>query len=93
MTKAPALPFPTDFKFPELKLPKFDLDALFAAQKANLAAVQEAQTVLLGAAEAGAKVQYGYVEQDVAEAKAAGRRARSCPRLRPSRLPARRPSR
>ena len=55
----------------EIKFPKFDLDALFSAQKANLAAAHEAQTVLLDAAEAIAKVQYGYVEGAVAEAKAA----------------------
>lgn len=71
MAKPSIVKFPTEFKFPELKLPKFDLDALFATQKANLAAVQEAQTVLLGAVEAIAKVQHGYVEQAVAELKAA----------------------
>jgi hypothetical protein len=52
-------------------LPKFDLAALFAAQKANLAAVQEAQSVLLSATEAVAKAQYGYIEQSVAKAKEA----------------------
>ena len=71
MAKAAVLPFPTELKLPEFKMPKFDLDALFATQKANLAAVHEAQSVLLGAAEAIAKVQYGYVEGAVAEAKAA----------------------
>ncbi len=40
-------------------------------QKTNLAAVKEAQSVLLGAAEAVAKVQYGYVEQSIAATKAA----------------------
>ena len=58
-------------KFPELKLPKFDLDALFSAQKANLAAAKEVQTVLVDAAEAVARVQYGYIEQAVADMKAA----------------------
>jgi len=57
-------------KLPELKLPNFDLDALFSVQKANLAAVQEAQSVLVETARAIAKVQQGYVEQSVAEAKA-----------------------
>lgn len=66
MAKSSIVPFPT----PEFKLPKLDLDALFAVQKANLAAVQEAQSVLLGAAEAIAKVQHGYAEQVVAELKA-----------------------
>ena len=69
MTKTLALTSPAEF--PEVKLPKVDLDALFAAQKANLATVQEAQTVLLGAAEAVAKVQYGHANENVAEAKAA----------------------
>jgi len=68
MAKPFALP---EFKVPEFKFPKFDLDALFGVQKANLAAVQEAQSVLVDAAQAIAKVQYGYVEQAVAEAKTA----------------------
>ena len=71
MAKTAVVPAPTAFEFPELKLPKVDVVALFVAQKANLATVHEAQTVLFGAAEAIAKVQYGYVEGAVAEAKAA----------------------
>ena len=71
MAKTAVVPAPTAFKFPELKLPKVDVVALFAAQKANLATVHEAQTVLFGAAEAIAKVQYGYVEGALAGAKAA----------------------
>ena len=67
MAKPDVVTFPT----PEFKLPKFDLDALFATQNANLAAVHEAQNVLVGAAQAIAKLQYGYVEQAVADAKAA----------------------
>lgn len=67
MAKPTVVTFPT----PEFKLPKFDLDALFATQSANLAAVHEAQSVLTGAAQAIAKVQYGYVEQLVADAKSA----------------------
>ena len=67
MAKPDVVTFPT----PEFKFPKFDLDALFATQTANLAAVHEAQSVLTGAFQAIAKVQYGYVEQAVAEAKAA----------------------
>ena len=58
-------------KFPELKLPKFDLDALFSVQKANLAAANEVQTVLVEATQAVARVQHGYVEQAVADIKAA----------------------
>ena len=61
----------TTFPTTAFKFPKFDLDALFAAQKANLAAAHEAQSILLGTAEAIAKAQYGYVEQSVADAKAA----------------------
>ena len=57
-------------KLPELTLPKFDLDALFSVQKANLAAANEVQTVLVEAAQAVARVQYGYVEQAVANVKA-----------------------
>ena len=30
MAKTPALPVPTEFKLPELKLPRFDLDAWLA---------------------------------------------------------------
>ena len=59
------------FKLPEPKLPKFDLDALFAVQKANLAAAHEAQTVLVDAFQAIAKVQQGRVEAAVADAKTA----------------------
>ena len=67
MAKPDVVTFPT----PEFKLPKFDLDTLFATQTANLAAVHEAQSVLAGAAQAIAKVQYGYVEQAVTGAKVA----------------------
>jgi hypothetical protein len=57
-------------KLPELKLPKLDLDALFATQKANLAAVYEAQNVLVDAIHAIVKVQDGYAGEVVAKAKA-----------------------
>src|SRR3954447_11109750 len=67
MAKPSVATFPT----PGFKLPAFDLDALFATQTATLAAAQEVQNVLAGAAQAIAKVQYGYVEQAVTEAKAA----------------------
>jgi hypothetical protein len=66
MAKANVLTFPTS----EFKFPTFDLDALFATQTANLAAMHEAQLVLADAAQAIAKVQYAYVEQAVVEAKA-----------------------
>jgi hypothetical protein len=64
----PKLP---EFKLPALKRPKLDLDAVLTAQKANLAVVHEAQRVLVDAGQAIAKVQQGYLERAVAEAKAA----------------------
>lgn len=72
MAKAatPLFPAPS-FKSPEPKLPKLDLDALFATQKANLAAVQEAQSVLIDAAQAIAKVQHDYLGQSMAAVRAA----------------------
>ena len=66
MAKTSAAPSPA----PEPKLPKIDLDALFGAQKANLATAHEAESILLGAAQAIAKVQHGYLEQAVADARA-----------------------
>ena len=63
-------PAPTA-QLPELKLPKVDLDALFATQKANLAALHEAQATLVEAAHAIARVQYGWTEEVVAGAGAA----------------------
>ncbi|MEK0085339.1 phasin family protein [Benzoatithermus flavus] len=71
MATAAASPFPGTFKLPELKLPTFDLEAVFALQKANLAAVQEAQNVLLDAAQAIVKLQHGYASELVAEVEAA----------------------
>ena len=60
-------------KFLELKLPKFDLDALFHVQTAKLAAAHQVQSVLVEAAQAVARAQHGYVEQAVAQVKAAFR--------------------
>ena len=71
MTKTLALASPTEFKLPELKLPKFDLDAVFARPAANLATVREAQMVLTGAIQAITEVQYGYLDQALADAKTA----------------------
>jgi ligand-binding sensor domain-containing protein len=59
-----------EFKLPELKLANLDLDALFTVHKANLAALHEAQSVLVEAAQAVVKVQYDYLTQAVTEAKA-----------------------
>jgi hypothetical protein len=58
-------------QFPELKLPKFDLDALFSVQTANLATAHQVQSVLVEAAQAVARLQHGYIEQAVADVKAA----------------------
>ena len=70
MAKAATVSFPTDLEFPELKLPKLDLEALFTTQQANLAMVREAQMVLTGAVQAITEVQYGYLDQALNEAKA-----------------------
>jgi len=56
---------------PELKLPKFNLDALFTAQKANLAVVQEVQSVLVDAAQAVARIQYGWLTEAMASGETA----------------------
>ena len=71
MAKTPALPVPTEFKLPELKLLKFDLDAWFASHKANLATVREAQMVLTGAVQAIAEIQYGYIDQALTDTQIA----------------------
>jgi hypothetical protein len=62
MTKSanPTLPL-AEFKFPKL-----DIDALFAAQKANLVVVQEAQNVLIDAAQAIVRAQYDWTMDMVA---------------------------
>jgi hypothetical protein len=73
----------------EPKFPKLDLDALFSVQKANLAAVHEAQTVLVEAAQAIARVQQDYVEQAVARTRAAlGSQARRTPEAAPAEIKA-----
>jgi hypothetical protein len=59
-----------EFKLPELKLPKIDLDALFGLQKANLAVLQETQSILLEATQAIARLQKGYAEEVVEALKA-----------------------
>jgi hypothetical protein len=54
-----------------LKVPKLDLKALMSLQSANLAAASQAQTILVDAAQAIARMQYDYVQQAVADAKVA----------------------
>jgi enamine deaminase RidA (YjgF/YER057c/UK114 family) len=51
-------------------LPKLDVDALFAMQKANMDTVVKAQTVLLDAAQAAVKAQYGFVADFVDQMQA-----------------------
>jgi hypothetical protein len=55
----------------QIKFPKLDIEALFAAQKANLAVVQEAQNVLIDAAQAIARVQYNWTMDMVANGESA----------------------
>jgi hypothetical protein len=58
------------FQLPELKLPKIDLDAVFALQRANLAVLHEVQSVLVETAQAIVKAQAGYAAEVTAQAKA-----------------------
>jgi hypothetical protein len=60
-----------EFKLPELKFPKVDLDALFGLQKANLAVAYEAQTVLVDALQAIVRLQHGYAQEVAQTLKAA----------------------
>lgn len=71
MAETSVVPFPSVPKFPELKLPKLDLDQLFSAQTTTLAALQQAQSVLVEAAQAILRLQHGYVTAAAADAKAA----------------------
>lgn len=68
MAKTAHLP---EFRLPELKLPKINLDALFSLQKANVAAAQEAQNVLVDAAQTIIRIQYGFVQDLVASYRGA----------------------
>jgi len=55
--------------FPEIKLLTFDLDALLARQKANLAILHEVQNVLVETAQAIVRAQYGWFEESLAGAQ------------------------
>ncbi len=61
-----ALPFP-----PEIKLSPFDLDVLFARQKASLAILCEVQNVLVETTQAVVRAQYGWFEESVTGARTA----------------------
>ncbi len=71
MAETSVVTFPGCLRLPELKLSKLDLDRLLASQSATLAAAQQAQTVLVEAAQAIARLQHGYLTEAAAEAKAA----------------------
>ena len=71
MAETSVVTFPGTPKLAGLKLPKLDLDKLFSSQSATLVAVQQAQTVLVEAAQTIARLQYGYLTEAAAEAKAA----------------------
>lgn len=62
---------PASEKLPGVKVPKLDLNALLSVHKANLAAARQVQTVLVDAVQAVARTQNAYLEQAVADAKAA----------------------
>jgi hypothetical protein len=51
-------------------LPKLDVDAVVAMQKANMDTLVKAQTVLLDAAQAAVKAQYGFVAEYVDQMQA-----------------------
>ena len=58
-------------KRPEPGLPRLDPKPVFTWHQANLAAVQEAQAVLLGAAQAVAKLQAGHAQALITRARGA----------------------
>jgi hypothetical protein len=62
---------PPSEKLLGVKVPKLDLNALLSVHKANLAAASQVQTVLVDAVQAVARTQNAYLEQAVADAKAA----------------------
>ena len=70
-------------KLPELKLPKFDLDALFAVQTANLAAAHEAQTVLVECRPGGRQGAVRLCRAGGRRCQGGARPPRSCPSPRP----------
>jgi hypothetical protein len=55
----------------EIKLPTFDLDVVFARQKAGLATLREVQNVLVETTQAVVRAHYGWFEESVAGARTA----------------------
>ena len=54
-------------KTPEPKFPRIDVEAVFGLQKANLAALHEVQSVLLDAAQAIARIQHAWFQDNAAK--------------------------
>ena len=52
---------------PEPKFPRIDVEAVFGLQKANLAALHEVQSVLLDAAQAIARIQHAWFQDNAAK--------------------------
>ncbi|MCB1969484.1 MAG: phasin family protein [Geminicoccaceae bacterium] len=50
---------------PRFVAPKFNADALIALQKSNIETLVQAQTILIDAAQAISKVQYGWVAESL----------------------------
>ncbi|MEM7021487.1 MAG: hypothetical protein AAF637_02740 [Pseudomonadota bacterium] len=71
MSKPAAPTTLADLEIPEFKFVKFNIDALFTAQKANLAVVQEVQSVMIDAAHAISRIQYEWVSGMLTSGEAA----------------------
>ncbi len=57
--------------FPKFPVAKFDFDALFALQKANVETMLQAQQVVIEAMQAAAKTQYGWMQESMESFQAA----------------------
>jgi hypothetical protein len=56
-------------KVPAPKFPMIDLEAVFGLQKANLAALHEVQSVLLDAAQAIARIQHAWFQDNAGKVR------------------------
>jgi hypothetical protein len=56
-------------KTPEPKFPKIGVEAAFGLQKANLAALHEVQSILLDAAQAIARIQHAWFQDNAAKVR------------------------
>jgi hypothetical protein len=59
----------TGSKTPGPKFPKIDVEAAFGLQKANLAALHEVQSVLLDAAQAIARIQHAWFQDNATKVR------------------------